>query len=1085
MSESGSERSSNPDEQEHDYISDVTSTQSKEINDRYQDLLMERYQTILEFNKGHLNVQQYTIKMAQINHNLHENEYEREHVEEKMIEHEIELNNLLHKLEERIRLQIPGLPKEREEWTYRPGEYKKFQSKNLLSQEEMQQINKIINQIEKLKNDFLGIEEDPEEPLPSSKLYDEWIHLSQEQQDYLQRISGIPPVVRENYATLEEFEQAQENFLDSIDIFFSSYWDHYQHREEREIIANAKRMGIMIPPKKNYFYNTLINSARDLLPHGYILSPGIRKNMDNYIKVDTRPLKQRVLEAMENEKEIAIRLKPDEQERSDQINRMRKLLNTLTDEQLRHCIAGKNVILPKQSGPKNLTPETMELYERLKKYPRPPRKIQSVILAETPVINKTRETSKRRLAKAFTNIPPGLKMIVRVTGELVDNVKYKVELLEDYVFRMLKSSPPEVYFKKIEDLVFILENYPEFKTLLLQGYIDVYRLALFDNVMKYKGTTHVYPVSTSTRKQVIEKLTKEIYFSTYEVQRFRASEILTKILITKKAQQLERFIFDLAQNHRDYNAKIKQLLEFIKKVGKQIFIPLEQLLQEVYIPKSKFKASKECPICTFPLSMQRDICMTFPCNHYFHCDCIKSWTNRGHNNCPVCRAAIRNTLKKSSEQPLSYDDYIKLNFSYQEITALVLQETYRLQELDERKWNLEAKNYGEQYVVFWKPPAIAAQGELSKWKDTLHKVEMLYQRPQPLNKKDKSLLDNYILELNTQRQFFVKKYKLDFIPGLEEVKKKIKETEAKYEILEKVRLELNKKELDRQRALVPPTAVEPTQIGPVDYTFPLINEAIVNSFVMALKRAILQPDLNLVEMYDINQMNKKSLSNEMYTKLNEIILKKMENTTAINPSQPNIKVKILDFKVFNNSATRHALEMIFQAINVPFDITTPAAAIKQLVEVFPKQWNGQVLNDIHGNNLFLKLFKATDPIYFYDSGPLQEYSKLVESLKPGEKYRRPQAFFDNKWYNVEYLDKDQGTGQPLTMIKSELVKNPKTKMFEVVNRSAVRKGRYPFILRHVRTTQEGELMDVWTEVLQSQIKYRTPEFGRKKNKRKV
>ena len=1072
-----SEKSSNIDAQEHDYMSEISSTQSRELNDRYQELLIERYNTILSFNKGELSIKQYMIKLAQLNRELHENEFNRDDIEAKIVEQEIELETVLQMYEERIKQQIPFLPKEKEEWTYRPGEYKKIQPRNILTEQEIGQINRIKNQIEKLKNDFLGIEEDTEEPLPSSKLYDEWIHLSEEEQNHLQRMSGLPPVVRENYASLEEFEIAQETFLESIDIFLSSYWTQYKFKEEREIASYAKKVGIKLPRKSDEMYDENIRMVRSLLPYGYTIGTGIRKNIDNWEKVDTRPLRDRLQETIENEKPIAIELKPDEQERSDSIRKMRKLLNTLTDEQLRHCIAGRYNGPLKEYGPKNLTPDSRILYEKLQKLPRPPRRGTEMVLSQTPEINKTREVSRRRLIKTFTNVPVSLKQYITESGEIVNTVKHKVDLLEDYVFRMFQSSPPEIYFEKIKELVFILETYTEFKTLFLQGYIDVYRLALFEKVMRYKGTSYVYPVSTSVREQVISKLIKEIYFSTYNVQRLRTSEILTKILITKKAKELERFIFDLAQNQRDYNTKIKQLFTFIKKVGKDIFIPMEQLLQEVYTPKSKFHPSKECPICTFPLSMQRNICMTFPCNHYFHCECIHSWTNRGRNTCPVCRTNIRNTVIKSSDKPMGYEEYRALHFTYQEITALVLQEQYRINELERRKRNLEAKNFEEKYVMLWKLPDMATQGEKDKWNDLFHKVEMLYQK-QPLNT---TLLNTYILDLNIQRQFLVKKYKLDFIPGLEDIKKKLKETTDKYNVLSQLRLELQKTELDRQRQLVPPTPVEPTEIGPVDYNYPVITEEIITEFVNALKRVVLQGDNNFVELYDINQMYQKNFSNEIYTKLKQIILKKIENTnfTAVNVSQSDKKVKVRDFTVFNNFATRKAIDIIFQTIGVDYEITTPKAAIKELTRLMVT-WNGEVLNDTNGQNLFQKLFKVTDPIDFYNSKDLQEYSKLVEPLKPQEKYRRPQAFFDNKWYNVEYLDKDQGTGQPLTMVKSDLVKNPRTKMFEVVNRSAVRKGRYPFILRHVRTTQENELKDVWTEVLQSQIKYRTPDFGKKR-----
>ncbi len=1079
-----SDRSSNRDEQEHDYASDVTSTVSKELNDRYQDLLFEKYNTIMMFNKGELSVEQYMIKMGQLSREIHENEFDRDNIEAKIIEQEIELQTLLQMYEQRIKEQIPFLPRERAEWTYRPGEYKRYQPREILTEQEVAEMNRIRNQIEKLKNDFMGIEEHEDEPLPSNKLYDEWRTLSQEEQQHLQRLSGIPPVLRENYASLEEYEQAMENFLESINIFFNSYWEHFEYQEEKEIKTALKKRGIHLAGKRSkpLLRSHQIYGGRAFLPYGYTLGPGIRKNLDNWEKVDTRSLSERIQESIYQQEDIAIPLKPDEQEYSDKINKMKKILNKLTDEQLRKCIAGRYTGPIKQDTVKNLTPESRVLYQKLDKYNRPKPIKHHIILGTTPVIDKTREVSRRRLIKTFTNVPAGLKTYVTQSGEIVDNVKYTMELLEDYIFRMLKSLPPEVYFEKIDEVIFVFENYPEFKTLLLQGYIDIYRVALFTNVMRYRDKTYVYPVNIAVRKQVIQRLVKEIFFNTYNAQRLRMSEILTKILITKKARQLERFIFDLAVNSRDYNTKIKQLFQFIKKFGKQIFMPLEQLLQEVYTPKQKIHPSKECPICTFPLSMEKTVCMLFPCKHYFHCDCIKPHLdeNKKHLNfCPICKTSVDYKLNKSSYSFLTEADYRKMKLNYEQMTALVLQEQYRIQELEESKRRLESKNYEEKYVVFWKPPVnLLNKDELEKWNKVLHNLELLFVK-QPLSENDKLLIDNYIFNLNSQRQFLIKKYKLDFIPGLEEIKKNIKQTEEKYLVLDKLRLELLQQELNRQRSLNPPIPVEPTVIENVDYTYPLINESIITEFVNALKRVILNADTNLVELYDINQLNKKQ---PYYSKVNEFILKRLTGTEAVLASRPGKKEKITDFTIFNNQAIKKALEIIFQKINYEYEITTPTAAIKQLTQVFPRQWNREVLNDIHGNNLFQKLFKVNGQFEFYDSDSLMEYSKIVQQFKPGEKYLRPQAYFDNKWYNVEYLDKDIGTGKPLTMVKPELVKNPRTKMFEVVNRVSVKKGRYPFIHRQVRTAQEGELMDVWTEVLQGQIKYRTPDFGKRKKK---
>ena len=106
---------------------------------------------------------------------------------------------------------------------------------------------------------------------------------------------------------------------------------------------------------------------------------------------------------------------------------------------------------------------------------------------------------------------------------------------------------------------------------------------------------------------------------------------------------------------------------------------------------------------------------------------------------------------------------------------------------------------------------------------------------------------------------------------------------------------------------------------------------------------------------------------------------------------------------------------------------------------------------------------------------------MVRRFTPEEEktYTRPKTLFEGKWYDVQYLDKDWGTHQPLKQYKSELQKNGRTGQMEVVNKIVEKKGKYPFILRKLQSTTLGKTLDVWTEISPGLVTY-SSSFGKKK-----
>ena len=99
-----SEQISDTSEQERDYVSDRSSTSGsvKIINDRYTNLLDKKFWIINNYYNGNIDSQQFNIEIRIINQQLEETEYDRENIEQKIINREIQLNEVFDSYEAKI-----------------------------------------------------------------------------------------------------------------------------------------------------------------------------------------------------------------------------------------------------------------------------------------------------------------------------------------------------------------------------------------------------------------------------------------------------------------------------------------------------------------------------------------------------------------------------------------------------------------------------------------------------------------------------------------------------------------------------------------------------------------------------------------------------------------------------------------------------------------------------------------------------------------------------------------------------------------------------------------------------------------------
>jgi len=980
-SENEEARSEDSNEEREGYAESISES-VEELEDHYNDLLLEKYRLVLSFNNGGIDTKSYHINMARINRDLNETEFNERTVEQNIIEKEINLKGLLDNLESKLKGYVDTKDA--------------FQQPKLLTSEELQEVKQIKYELDELYNKHRVIEED-DEPLVSNRVLNEWNRLNVKEKVKMELLTGLRYPDVSEFKNKVDFEKAEDTFIDNIGIFMESFWDPYEQSEEKELLTIAKNRKFKVPPKGTKEYADFLEYIRTLIPYGFVHRTGIRKIGDVYEKVEFKTMKEKLNELQILQKELPIKLTAEEQKYSDKLNEYIILLNKLSEEELRTCISNTTLLKPTAMPFPTAEKELLTFAKKLKLEippkgtPEYSKFLDYIGTKKYYQADLRRDKSKRQLEKALKDVPIGLTRFIKENGEVVDNIVYKIDLLENYIYKITKDNK-QAYYSKIKDIIFIFEHYPEFKIKFLQGGIDIIQLALFENVLRQEQETTVYPASVNKRKETIRKILQEIYINTYDIPRFRKSEILTKVILTKRSKELERFIFDSAENKRDYILKLKQITDFIKKRKQDILI----------------------------IKLE-DIILT----------------------------------KQPKEKIVDY-----ASMDYKQIHTLLLQEQYHLQDLENKKRMIQAKNYNDVYAIFWVPPPIIPPEQRKTWNDLLEKVKT---SPKPMI---------YINDLNKLHFYLIKQYKLDFIPGLPELNKSITQTSEKIEILEQNRVRVEREQMEYYRknylsvlqkryGQLPPKIY----VKPPTLFYPKVDELIIGELVNLVKRTLMKADINM-ELYDMNELN------------NKMTLTKKEGHTAYSKIQTYLKSS-LGPELNNKRFLEKAILKVAEIMEIPIEITSYPNAIKELTKKWKKEFHGEIFMSLYDENVFEKLLTVTSPFDFYNV--LGEYTALLQRFTPPDKpiYTKPRTTFNGQVYDVEFLDKDWGTGQPLKTYKREMVKNPRTQMFEIVDKISVRKGKFPFIKRTLRTEQEGVIKEIWQEIKPGLVRYQilnSPEW---------
>jgi hypothetical protein len=232
--------------------------------------------------------------------------------------------------------------------------------------------------------------------------------------------------------------------------------------------------------------------------------------------------------------------------------------------------------------------------------------------------------------------------------------------------------------------------------------------------------------------------------------------------------------------------------------------------------------------------------------------------------------------------------------------------------------------------------------------------------------------------------------------------------------------------------------------------------------------------ITILELYDLNDYyySIKQIPLELYQR----IKKKLISDT----------IEYIDFQSVNIPFLKKAMDY--------FD-TTETNTLQDRTSIIRKKWPKNYIpqsevKDFWGHDLFGTLYNSRNPLDFYQSMIIKNYNNLVKQFTPpGVLVFRKQGIlfnekngkfgseaYDGRVYEVQMLDKDFATQQPIVQTKIINEKDPRTGLWIPVNVKTEKRGHYPFILRKVGTNQVGESKEIWMEVPKGAVKLYTPDY---------
>ena len=335
-----------------------------------------------------------------------------------------------------------------------------------------------------------------------------------------------------------------------------------------------KKEKIIIPIRKNYateenykkayseFYRNISKyiSSQHIVQHMNVTSIG--SSYKHYEK----SLRDQYLESIKLYNQLAIKVSAKDNLFAKKNSLLKSIMLKMSEDKLIKCaieaevyqvIENKETIKPFEFSPITL--------EKIRKY-----------------FDKAQISTNSSNSKGTINLP--------VITQTLRNVSVKNLLKEFNNINLMKHLEIEIYSlsgnnftdytSKINDILFILRNYPNFKKFLIEEKISVNQLALFEKEIAFETLVNITSIKNrrSTVKYIKSVLIKHTNF-TPNLINYKCN-ILSK--------RFELLIYDISKNDKIYNLYVKRLIDFIKQ-NNILKLSVEEILLMLKSEKIKYK----------------------------------------------------------------------------------------------------------------------------------------------------------------------------------------------------------------------------------------------------------------------------------------------------------------------------------------------------------------------------------------------------------------------------------------------------------------------------------------------------------------
>ena len=405
------------------------------------------------------------------------------------------------------------------------GVIKKNAQPGFLKDYQINTINNLYNEIKNLRKEYIKEEINDNEPLNSGSLDETFNNLIIEEEKYLKNIvAGL-------------------NKKTHVKIIIPKRKDYPSDQEYNKAYIQ--------------FYRTIGKYIQGESAHQLINVTSIGSSYDKFNKT----VKNKFLEDIKLNQQLPIKVSQKDTIFAKNKILLKMIMMKMNETQLIECAKQTeiyNIYSPDIQGVKEKFEFNPSVLEKIKNYYKKSGK------NEIPgVITKTLRDKR--------------------VQELINYSSLDQKLMKQLEIEIYTSSPDFIqYNSKINDIIFIFRNYPNFKKYLRDGKISVQQLVLFEKEITFETLINI--TSIKNRRSVINQIKSELLkkgvYSSKLVNNYK-SNIFSK--------RLELLILDISQNEKIYNTFVIKLITIIKNFNVFNMKPEEILLMLKNQPEKKQK----------------------------------------------------------------------------------------------------------------------------------------------------------------------------------------------------------------------------------------------------------------------------------------------------------------------------------------------------------------------------------------------------------------------------------------------------------------------------------------------------------------